>query len=120
MAHKTTSRDQRDQLITRARHMRNHPTLAEAVLWEKLRARQLHDHKFRRQHIIPPFIVDFYCAEKRLIVEVDGTAHDHVRGYDQEREQHLLQQGYIIIRFSNEQILEDLDHVLSVIDIFLQ
>ena len=119
MSPKTTSREQLDDLITRARHMRNHPTAAEAALWKKLRARQLHNHKFRRQHIIPPFIVDFYCAEKKLIIEVDGTAHDHTRGYDRERDQHLLQQGYFILRFLNEHVLDDLNQVLSTIKIHL-
>jgi leucyl-tRNA synthetase len=120
MATKSFSREQRVQLITRARHMRNHPTTAEATLWEKLRAKQLHDFKFRRQHIIPPFIVDFYCAEKKLIIEVDGAAHNHLHQYDQQREEILLKQEYIILRFTNDQVLEGLDYVLSAIINYLQ
>jgi len=120
MSAKNPPRDHLDDLITRARHMRSHPTHAEATLWEKLRAKRLNGYKFRRQHIIPPFIVDFYCAAKKLIIEVDGSAHEHRQEYDQEREQYLLNLGYFILRFTNEQVLEGLDQVLSAINNYLQ
>lgn len=62
-----------------SREMRRHPTQAEARLWSVLRSRQLGGWKFRRQHIIVGYVVDFYCADLRLVVEVDGTVHDERR-----------------------------------------
>jgi very-short-patch-repair endonuclease len=117
---KNTPRDQLDDLITRARYMRSHPTQTEAILWEQLRAKRLNGYKFRRQHIIPPFIVDFYCAAKKFIIEVDGSAHEHKQEYDQERERYLVNLGYFILRFTNDQILEEMDQVLSAISNYLQ
>ncbi len=112
---KNIPRDHLDDLITCARHMRSNPTQAESILWEKLRAKRLDGYKFRRQHIIPPFIVDFYCPAKKLIIEVDGTAHEHKQVYDQEREQYLLNLGYTILRFPNEHINDNLNQVSKMI-----
>ena len=105
------SKQVRDSLIEAAREMRCFPTEAEAVLWESLRRKQLSGYKFRRQHIIQTFIVDFYCPKAKLIIEIDGGIHLAQVDYDVFREDVLIQLGYSVIRFSNEQVLE---HTFSV------
>jgi len=119
MSDQPYSREALDDLIMRARDMRHHPTEAEAILWDKLRRRQLVNQKFRRQHIVLPFIVDFYCAAKKLIIEVDGSAHDHHKGYDMNREVFLRQKGYVVLRFSNQDVIDHLEDVLERIKEFV-
>ena len=87
-------------------------TQAEQLLWQKLRARRLCGLKFRRQHPLGPYIVDFYCSEKRLVIEVDGPIHNNLEKKDNERAQMLEQHNYQVIRFTNEQIQSDLQWVL--------
>ncbi len=102
-------------LLERAKEMRKNPTPAEKVLWEGLRKRNL-DHRYRRQHPIADYIVDFVCLEKELIVEVDGEVHEYQFKKDAERQLVLEQKkGYTVLRFSNEEVLNDLDKVLSEI-----
>ena len=107
------SRSMRDQLIEQARHMRADPTHAEALLWEKLRKRQLGDLKFRRQHIIYVFIVDFYCPAAKLVIEIDGPVHAEQEEYDQEREAYLEAMGFETIRFGNLDVAENIEMVLA-------
>ena len=99
----------------RARELRRDMTPAERVLWGRLRNRQLEGLKFRRQHPLGRFIVDFCCAQHRLIVEVDGGVHRNQREYDEARTQVLQAYGYRVLRFSNEAVLGDVDAVLEVI-----
>ena len=89
--------------------------LAEKLLWERLRGRQLDGLKFRRQHPIGQCIVDFCCAEARLIVELDGGIHAVQRAWDAERTGMLEAQGYRVIRFGNEAAIGDIDAVLAEI-----
>lgn len=103
------SRQERDKLIERARQMRKEPTHAEALLWERLRKRQLGGLKFRRQHIIEHFIVDFYCPRARLVIEVDGDVHAQQADYDRERDQVLSELGYAVVRFTNQDLEEDVE-----------
>jgi very-short-patch-repair endonuclease len=77
-----------------AKSNRTHPSKPEAILWRWLRDRKMNDLKFRRQHSIGPYIVDFYCHDLNLIVELDGWSHDDTIQYDQVREKYLLNQGY--------------------------
>ncbi len=77
-----------------ARQLRKNPTDAERVLWRHLRFRQMGGHKFRRQQAIGPDIVDFFCPEERLIIEVDGSQHAEQKYYDRERDHWLSRQGY--------------------------
>lgn len=87
------------------RHLRTHSTDAERVLWQALRNRQLGGFKFRRQHPIPPYIVDFVCLEHRLIVELDGGQHADAQMYDAARTAQLEQAGYTVMRFWNNEFL---------------
>ncbi len=102
-----------------AEEMRKNPTEAESVLWNALRAKGI-GIKFRQQHIIEDYIVDFYCNEYKLIVEVDGGNHNSQEqsAYDAERTSRLNELGYTELRFTNEEILHDLDNVLKKIKTF--
>ncbi len=101
-------------LIERAKEMRENPTPAEAALWESLKEKNL-EYKFRRQHLIDNFIVDFVCLSKKLVIEVDGAIHDHQKEEDQARTEVLEELGYKVIRFRNEEVLGNLESVLSKI-----
>jgi very-short-patch-repair endonuclease len=100
--------------LQRAKELRRDMTLAEKVLWNELRANKLGVH-FRRQQIIAGFIVDFYCHKADLIVEVDGDIHDLQQQEDAIREDALKQLGLKILRFRNEEILNNLPSVVEKI-----
>lgn len=99
-------------LRLRARQLRHDATPAEQILWKRLRHRQLRGLKFRRQHPIGEFIVDFYCAEHKLIIELDGVVHAYQRERDQERTDILEHQGYHVLRIKNAEIKQDIESVL--------
>ena len=103
--------------LSRARELRRASTPAERKLWSALRGKQLLGLKFRRQYPLPPYIVDFYCHEKRLIVELDGGQHNEVAqtAYDRERTAWLQAQGLRVIRFWNHEVETDLVGVLEAI-----
>lgn len=94
--------------------MRKEPTNAERILWHELRAKNL-GVKFRRQHIIDKFIVDFYCVELGLVIEVDGGVHEIKQIADLEREQILKALGCMIIRFANKTVETELPDVIDQI-----
>jgi len=96
-----------------AKPLRREMTEAESKLWFRLRSRRLGGYKFRRQVTIDPFIVDFLCLDRRLIVEADGSQHNEEA--DAERTAFLERQGYRVIRFWNNQVLGDIDAVLGAI-----
>ena len=89
----------------RARALRKNLTDAEQRLWRQLKLRQISGAKFRRQQPIGPFIVDFVCFERRVIVEVDGGQHAEQIEYDDSRTQWLRKQGYRVLRFWNNDVL---------------
>ncbi len=93
----------------RRRELRNRPTDAEHLLWYQLRGGQLDGRKFRRQHGIGPYIVDFYCPEEKLAVELDGDIHNEpeVKEHDEIRDHYLTSHGVHVLRFGNEQALGD-------------
>ncbi len=99
-----------------AKKQKENPTDAEVFLWENLKGKQ-QGYKFRQQHIIDQFIADFVCLEKRLIIEVDGGYHSlpEVQISDSERTEILNELGYKVIRFTNEEVINDIDRVLSEI-----
>jgi very-short-patch-repair endonuclease len=99
---------------TRARELRQPQTPAERALWRRLRNRQL-GPKFRRQHPIGRFIVDFYCAEARLATEIDGDSHAEQAKYDAQRTAWLAEQGTRVIRFTNRQVHQQIEAVLEAI-----
>ena len=101
---------------SKARQLRKDSTDAERRMWALLRNRQFADRKFRRQVPIGPYVVDFVCLEKRLIVELDGGHHMTRGDYDAERTKWLMGQGFRIIRFWNNQVLNE---AVSVLDALL-
>ncbi|RYU76416.1 phosphoribosylformylglycinamidine synthase subunit PurQ, partial [Hymenobacter persicinus] len=106
-----------ERLKTFSGQMRRESTPAEDALWQALRNRQLNDAKFRRQHVIGRFIVDFICTQHNLIVEVDGEVHDEAgqAKYDTGRTYELEGVGYHVLRFTNGQVLHHLPTVLQKI-----
>jgi very-short-patch-repair endonuclease len=101
--------------IQNARELRKSLTGAEQRLWYVLRNRQSGVIKFRRQHPIGKYIVDFYCPQSRLIIEVDGDSHGDSQEYDRQRTEWLKSQGYQVIRFSNREVKEHFDTVIAEI-----
>jgi very-short-patch-repair endonuclease len=99
------------------RELRKTPTSSEALLWERLRGSQLAGRKFRRQHSVGVYILDFYCPAERLAVELDGSIHQtsESRIHDTERDQTLVQLQIKTIRFSNSEIENDVESVLDQI-----
>jgi len=101
--------------VERARSLRKTQTVSEGLLWSVLRARQLCGLKFRRQHPIQPWIVDFACAQQMLVVEIDGGYHDNVVENDLKRQKHLESMGWKVIRFSDKDVEEDAEAVARAI-----
>ena len=108
------------EIRQRSRELRHPLAPAEKILWEALRQRRLDGIKFRRQHPIGPYIVDFYCAMARLVIELDGASHVGQEEYDAERSAWLEAQGYFVIRFKNEAVVERLEGVLREIGVMCQ
>src|SRR5690606_15880316 len=102
-------------LINRAKENRNNPTQAEKNLWNYLQGKNL-GHKFRQQYLIDDFIVDFVCLSKRLIVELDGDIHDLQKEQDQDRTKILELKGFKVIRFRNNEVMENIGSVLERIE----
>jgi very-short-patch-repair endonuclease len=102
-------------LLQRAREMRREPTEPERRLWQKVRRKQLDGYKFRRQHPIGRFILDFYCHEARLVVELDGESHAFQEEYDAARTEWLEAQGLRVLRFPNHVVMKNMEGVLETI-----
>jgi len=103
------------QNLSRKRSLRSEMTSAERLLWSRLRAKQFFGLKFRRQHGVGPYIVDFYCSERLTVIEVDGDVHGEElqKRKDEQREKNLNNLGLHIIRYTNDEILKNLDGVLE-------
>lgn len=99
----------------RRRELRKNQTEVEKLLWERLRDRQLNKLKFRRQYSVGPYILDFFCADKRLAIELDGEQHKDAKEYDRERENYLKNKDIKILRFWNGELENDVEEVLRVI-----
>ena len=103
------------KLIRNARALRVNQTDAETRIWSRLRNRGLNNAKFRRQIAIDPYIVDFVCSDHMLIVELDGGQHAEQAQADKERTRFLESKGYRVLRFWNNDVLENTEGVLEVI-----
>ena len=121
MAYKTSYSDRYGLLKDFARENRKNPTLAESFLWENIRDEAL-GVKFLRQHIIGDYIVDFLAREEGLIIEVDGAYHAERTQQDDDRirTDFLQKMGYKVLRFTNEQVLYDIDNVLQQINDYFE
>ena len=110
----------RDALLTeRAKAARKAPTPAEQRLWFTLRAERFSGVKFRRQKVIGPYIADFASNTPKLVVELDGHLHGTTAAYDAERTAYLTQQGYRVVRFTNTDVMHNLEGVLTVLEGFV-
>jgi very-short-patch-repair endonuclease len=111
-----------NELIAAARDLRSHQTRAETLLWDALRNRRLDGCKFRRQYPMGRHILDFVCAERKIVIELDGMHHESADQYryDQDRTEHLEQYGYRVVRFRNAAVFDDLAGVLERIRSELQ
>jgi len=101
-------------LIDERRYLRNNPTKEERILWEYIRNKKL-GSKFRRQHSIDDYIVDFYCPSYKLVIELDGAHHFTSQGklMDKERDQTLGEWGFSILRFKNSEVTSNIESVLD-------
>ena len=108
--------------MSHARYLRKHPTKWERILWRHLRNRAFAGYKFRRQHPLDPYILDFYCPAAKLTIELDGGGHNYQSGLisDRTREEFLARHGIEVLRFWNHQIREELDSVLTAIWLALE
>lgn len=100
--------------------LRSKLTDAEQSLWYALRARQIAQAKFRRQHPVGKYIADFACVEHMLVIELDGGQHQSQQGYDEARSLFLQQNGWQVIRFWNHDVLQNMEGVLLVIAEYLE
>ena len=118
MDYKTASPDRYGLLKAFARENRQNMTLAESVLWDSLRTGSIEGHGFLRQYIIGDYIVDFLCRDNGLIIEVDGGYHSEPRqaNEDEQRTEWLESRGYHVLRFTNDEVLYNLDNVLNEIE----
>src|SRR5689334_12466411 len=99
----------------RARNLRKNITKAENRMWYFLRNRRFNGYKFVRQFVIGPYIVDFVCREKNLIIELDGGQHMQAEKYDKRRTYFLEQNGYRVFRVWNNEVFNNIDNVLETI-----
>jgi len=109
----------RHKKIYAARELRRRQTESERVLWNEIRARKFEGAKFRRQHILKGFVVDFYCPLKKVAIELDGAIHLKQRGVDRERQELLECMGIKVLRFKNEDVLMSTKEVLNRINDFV-
>ncbi|MBA4301930.1 Very-short-patch-repair endonuclease [Algoriphagus alkaliphilus] len=109
------------EIHRRAKELRKQMTPAEKILWELLKEKSLGGYKFRRQHPINKFIADFYCHELGLVIELDGSVHDSLdqTEYDSGRTYELEELGLKVIRFKNDQVINELFKVLEEIRLLL-
>ena len=100
-----------------SKQLRKSQTDVESILWNRIRNRQLFKTKFRRQHVISPYVVDFISTEYKLIIELDGGQHNNPKRkiYDKKRTRFLENNGYKVIRFWDSDILSNMEGVLEII-----
>ncbi len=117
MVASTTFRARQSRTLnrSRAKAMRNDPVYVERLFWSHIRDRKLGGWKLRRQILIGPYIADYVCAEKKVIIELDGGIHKLRRERDKKRDESLRSEGYIVLRFENGEVLLDLPCVLAKI-----
>ncbi len=99
-----------------AKELRKNMTPAEKLLWNRLRNRKVANCKFRRQHPIDTFIADFYCHEKKLVIEIDGKIHNKQKQYDINRTAEMQNYGITVIRITNDEVEKELEKVVEVIE----
>ncbi|MGJ0516828.1 MAG: endonuclease domain-containing protein [Methylomicrobium sp.] len=107
-------------LIHKARSLRKSQTNVEQLLWQQLRNKRLCNYKFRRQFPIAPYITDFICLELKLIIELDGGQHANQTRYDDQRTLFLEQRGFKVVRFWNNDVIDNMSGVLEAVHLAIQ
>lgn len=115
MPHSKRIRGTTPEIEAAAKWLRKNMTPAEQKLWAALKDRQLDGFKFRAQHPVGHFIVDFYCPACSLMIEIDGSVHHMQADYDTARTQQLESYGYKVLRFTNDEVINDLADILKTI-----
>jgi len=115
MAYKKSFYSYNPNLKERSRMLRKNSTLAEVLLWNLLKNRQIMGYKFRRQSPVDNCIVDFYCKELHLAIEIDGLSHDFKMEYDEKRQKQLEQAGITIFRISDREVKQNINHVIELL-----
>ena len=107
----------RTDVKPKRQHLRNNMPVAEVLLWSKIRAKQLLGHKFRRQYSVNEYILDFYCPQLKLGIEIDGDSHfrEGAQLYDAKRQEYIESFGIKIVRYLNTDIYDNLNGVLEVL-----
>ena len=115
MKHNNKKIFNKKELKPRRKGLRNNSTYAEVFFWQQVKQSQLEGRKFRRQISIGPYVVDIYCPEEKLIVELDGEIHfnEEAIKYDKERTVFLESLGLRVIRFENNEVLKNTEYVLT-------
>jgi very-short-patch-repair endonuclease len=108
-------RIQRKNVIL-AKNLRKNSTELEAILWSRLRAGRLEGYKFRRQHPMGDYVVDFVCPDKWVVVEIDGSQHQERKDADKIRDAFLRERGYRVLRFWNNDVLQNIEGVIDRIE----
>jgi len=103
------------KVFAHAKELRHNPTPAEARLWSRLRSHRQDRLGFRRQHAIGSYIADFCCPRKMLVIELDGSQHLEQEDYDNERTEYLESLGYRVLRFWNNDVMNNIDEVMATI-----
>jgi len=107
--------DYLNQLLLMSRKNRKNPTEAEQKIWKEVLMKRKTGYKFLRQKPINRFILDFYCSELNLAIEIDGNSHDKKKGYDEARDKFLHQIGIETIRFTNDEVLNNIDKIKTLL-----
>lgn len=107
------------KFFARRRELRENATYQENILWKELRGNKL-GYRFRRQHSIGGYILDFYCFRRRLIIEIDGDSHEFNKEYDKIRDRYFTDLGYKTLRFKNEVVERNLPGVLNEVTLSLR
>lgn len=104
-----------------ARQLRNNSTKSEILLWLQLKGKQMRGYDFHRQKPIDNYIVDFFCIELMLAIELDGYSHQNIETYekDKQKEKRLKELGFYVIRFEDKEIYHDMQNVLRAVEIYI-
>jgi very-short-patch-repair endonuclease len=113
---KTMYFNAKPRILEAARLLRENTTSCENIIWERLKGKQIYGIRFRRQHPIDIFIADFYCHEARLVVEIDGEVHNQQKDYDIGRTAEMGKYDILVIRFTNIQVLIEIEEVIRTIE----
>lgn len=102
--------------LKKAKQLRNRMTPSEELLWNRLKGKQINGLRFRRQHPIDKYIVDFYCHTLKIVIEIDGLSHLNQKDYDKQRDEIIAKYGIKVLRYTNEQVQNNLIEVIKEIN----